>query len=57
LFFSPLTYFTGCGSGRDEEPARRCPPPDSDPFSDTELWKNLVSLSRQFAAWRTYGRA
>jgi hypothetical protein len=50
LFFSPLTYFTACGSGRDEEPARRCPPPDSDPCSDAQFGKNLVRLSRRFSA-------
>ena len=41
LCFSPLIVSGGCGSGRDEEPSGgRCPPPDSDPFSDAEFGKN-----------------
>ena len=27
-----------------------CPTPDSGPFNDVEFWKNLVRMSRQFAA-------
>jgi hypothetical protein len=45
---SPLIVFVGCGPGGDEESQRgKCPPPDSDPFTDAEFAKNLVRLSRQ----------
>jgi hypothetical protein len=54
LFFlsvPPLRGLCDCGSGRGEEPSGgECPPPDSDPFNDVEFWKNLVRMSRQFAA-------
>src|SRR5262249_8935007 len=43
LSFSPLRRFWNCGSGRDEEPSGKCPPPDSNPYSDAKLGKNLVS--------------
>src|SRR4030095_4215491 len=47
--FPPLVDLDDCESGRDAEPSgRECPSPDSDPFSDAEFAKNLVSPSRQF---------
>src|SRR5262249_54561922 len=41
--FSPLTCFSlGLRVRTGEEPAGKCSPPDSDPFSDDDFCKNLT---------------
>jgi hypothetical protein len=38
------------GADEAKNPAGKSPPPDSDPFSDAEVGKNLASLSSTIAA-------
>jgi hypothetical protein len=45
FFFPAELLLWNRGSGRDEEPAGKDPPPDSDPFSDAEFEK--ISPVRQ----------
>jgi hypothetical protein len=37
LFPRNVDSIGGCGSGRGEEPAGKCPPPDSDPLTALSL--------------------
>jgi hypothetical protein len=51
--FSFPAALTQLVAGPDEaknHSGKKCPPPDSDPFSDAEFRKNLASLSSLFAA-------
>jgi hypothetical protein len=50
LFPANVDSIGGCGLEGGKEPAGKCPPPDSDPFSETEFAENLSCLSSQFAA-------
>jgi hypothetical protein len=44
-FFSPLSCFSGiAGPEETKNPAGESPPPDSDPFDDTQLWRKLRQL-------------
>jgi hypothetical protein len=48
--FPRYVDFVIAGPEETKNPAGKCPPPDSDPFSDVELAKNLAGVSSQFAA-------
>src|SRR4029453_7401338 len=50
-FVFPAEWFSGiAGRKRRRTQRGKCPPPDSDPFSDTEFGENWISQSRQIAA-------
>jgi hypothetical protein len=50
FLFPALLILFVAGREKAKNPAGKCPPPDSDPFSDAEYAKNLAYLSRKFAA-------
>ena len=51
-FFLPFPRYVDTAITGPEEaknPAGKSPPPDSDPFSDAEVWKKSAGLPRQIA--------
>jgi hypothetical protein len=52
-FFLPFSRYVDSAITGPEEaknPAGLSPPPDSDPFSDAEVWKKSAGLARQIAS-------
>jgi hypothetical protein len=45
-----VNFIAGLEGAKKPSPGYKCPPPDSDPFSDVEFGKHLARLSSQFAA-------
>jgi len=50
FLFSAALILVSQGPEEAKNPRERCPPPDSDPFSDAESGENYMSYSRQFRA-------
>jgi hypothetical protein len=48
-FRFPLYEFAVAGPEETKNPSGESPPPDSDPFSNAELARNVANPSREFA--------